>query len=90
MLAITSDNSNPRQGSNTPLRTVFGWLKGVVDARRAKWADAQRLSELRHLDPSVLKDVGIDSADLEYPDDSLSRYNPYVTALRVLTGPNNR
>jgi len=89
MLTTASDNTNLRQASNTLLRTVQGWLKGVIEARRAKWVRARRLDELRHLDPSVLEDIGIDLAGFNHPGDSLSRYNPYVTAMRALIGPNN-
>jgi hypothetical protein len=85
MLTNIIDNSELRHWGNRPARSVFDWLKRLVEARRARRAQAREFRKLRDLDRATLDDIGISYDEMSELGVSLAASNPYAVSIGVIT-----
>ncbi len=69
----------------TPVQTVFGWLKQKLEARQALQAEKRHIAYLRTLDRHILEDMGVDIASLGDIQPTLASFSPYVIAINAIS-----
>lgn len=64
--------------------TVFGWLRKMLAARRARREEIRAVEYLRTLDPHLLEDIGVDIASLNEFSPRLESLSPHVVAYSAI------
>jgi hypothetical protein len=86
MYAYLANTFHFQPERESPVQTIFGWLKQKLEARQALQAEKRCIAYLRTLDRHFLEDMGVDIASLGETQPTFASFSPYVIAINAVSG----